>query len=275
MTPMKRALIIVAVVLVVLLLGAWIFIGSIAKTAIEKGGTYALGVDTTLGSASVHPFGGKFGLSKLEIRNPEGFTSPRFLALDAAALEVTMSSLTKDVVEAQRLELDGIEVFLERTSGKTNYGVILDNLKRFESGKKGGQEQPKEEGGKKFIVREVIVRNVTVHADLLPVGGSLTKTTLTLPELRLTNLGNAKEGLSISELVSQIIAAVLDATVQMGGQVLSPEILKDLSGSLKGLEGLAVKLQEMVGGQVQDIGKTLDGLGKQLGESLDGLLKKH
>jgi hypothetical protein len=268
---MKRALIVIAVLVVVLVVAVVVSIGKIARAAVERGGTYALGVPTKLDSASVHPFDGNFGLSKLTIENPPGFNSPHFLALESGAIEVKMGSLTSDVIEAPKLELDGLVVYLERTEGKTNYKAILDNLKRFES-ERGKKEQAPEEEGKKFIVREIVLRNTQIHADLIPVGGSLTKTSVTLPELRLTNVGSAEDGASIADLIAEVVAAVLKAAAQQTG--LAGEVLQDLGSALKGLEGLGAKLEQEVGGALQDMSKSVEGTVKKIGEGLGGLLEK-
>ena len=79
-----------------------------------------IAAELKLDTASVHTIDGNFGLSKLTIENTPGFNSPLFLSLASGALEVKMGSLTSDVVEAPKLELDGLEVYLERSGGKTN-----------------------------------------------------------------------------------------------------------------------------------------------------------
>lgn len=58
---------------VLLLLGAviaFLFIDSIAKQAIERGGFYALGVETELDSTDIGLFSGQFRLDVLHVANP-------------------------------------------------------------------------------------------------------------------------------------------------------------------------------------------------------------
>ncbi|MDX1682749.1 MAG: hypothetical protein R3336_06495, partial [Phycisphaeraceae bacterium] len=59
--------------LVLLVVGIFIYIDSIAATAVERGGTYALGVDTRLADADVGIFAGEVTLDGLTVDNPEGF----------------------------------------------------------------------------------------------------------------------------------------------------------------------------------------------------------
>jgi hypothetical protein len=259
--PMSKLARISLILLILLLLcvgATFLFLNQLAAKAVEKGGTYALGVPTTLSSARIHPVDGKFALLGMHVANPEGFSSPHFFELQVGELQVAMSSLTKDTVEAPQLELNGLDLNLERASGKTNYGAILDHLKRFES-----EGPPKDDsGGKKFIVRDVLIRDITVHVDLVPVGGSLTKTTVSVPEIHLTNVGTGEDAKSISQLMSEILTAVLNAAVQSAGDLIPAEVLGDLKGGLSGLKGVAL-----------DLGKGIQGVGKEVGEKAGDLLK--
>ena len=54
---------------------------TIAKQAIEAGGTQATGVATTLDQANVSVLGGSFSMAGLTIANPPGFKSPHFFHL--------------------------------------------------------------------------------------------------------------------------------------------------------------------------------------------------
>ena len=80
-----RKLIWLVIILVVLLaaglIAAFFYIDSIAKQAVERGGTYALGVNTTLRKADVEVFSGAVTLNGLRVANPEGFAADHFLRL--------------------------------------------------------------------------------------------------------------------------------------------------------------------------------------------------
>ena len=199
------------VVLLVLAVGAVVYIDSIAKTAIERGATYALGVDTTLGSADVKLLSGAFAMRDLTIANPKGFESPFFTHLGQGDVEVALTTLRQETVELPTLTLTDLEMYLEKKEGKANYDVILENLKRFES-----QEKAQDDGGgKKYIIDEVVIKNIMVHVQLLPLGGSLTKLDVPIDEIRLENVGSeTSRGVVMSELTGVIIKGVLIAVVK-------------------------------------------------------------
>src|SRR5262249_38598226 len=144
---------------------------SLAKQAIERGGSHALGVETRIDHAGIGLISGEFSLRGLEIANPPGFQHPGFFALRSSTLELPLSQLTQERITSPELVLDGVTLSLERGKGGTNYGIILDHLQSFES---GGEKPADEKGeGKKFLLKRLVVRDVRATADLVPIGGEL------------------------------------------------------------------------------------------------------
>src|SRR5262245_24327246 len=119
-----KKLIKLVVALLVLIIGvaivAFFLLDSLVKTAVEKGATYALGVQTTLGGAHVSIIGGSLSLSDLNVANPEGFKTNHFLDLGKGAVEVSVPSLRQDMIEIPLVELSAIDINLEKKDGKSN-----------------------------------------------------------------------------------------------------------------------------------------------------------
>src|SRR5687767_9294603 len=93
-----RALAVIVVLVLVAVVAVVLGIDSIARKAIEKGGTYALGVDTKLAKADIGLFAGTTELGGLTVANPPGFEATPFLSLGHAELAVTLGSLQSDVI---------------------------------------------------------------------------------------------------------------------------------------------------------------------------------
>ena len=276
---MKKLIKTVAVLLILLVLATVavaLYIDTIAKTAIERGATYALGVETTLGSADVGLWSGTFSMGDMTIANPAGFESPYFTHLGQGDVEVALKTLRQETVELPTLTLTDLEIYLDKKEGKANYDVILENLKRFES-----QENAQDDaGGKKFIIEEVLIKNIMVHVQLLPLGGDLTKLDVPIDEVRLHDVGSGTDGsVLMSELTSVIIKAVLAAIVQKGGGLIPSDILGDLGQGLGSLAEIGLDVATGLGDRIKDAGGGLDevteGLGdaiKSIGDGLGGLL---
>lgn len=263
----------VLVVLVGVLVGiAFFYMDSIAKAAIEKGATASLGVKTTLGTADVQPFAGRLELSKLNVANPEGFKSPHFLTMNDGATQVALGTLRQDTVEIPELTLTGIDMNLERAGSKSNYDVILKNMKGTET------QPPPADGGKKYVIKQVRIRDIKVHVDMLPIGGDATKLTVPIDEIKLDDFGSdTPNGADMSQLVNTLVKAIFTAAVQKGGGLIPAEMLGDLTGHLAGLKGLgnikldagsAVKALGDLGG---DATKKLEDVAEQGKKALDDL----
>src|SRR5690554_6816935 len=76
------AVVLVVVIAVVVLVVVGVSqIDNLLKAGIERGGTYATGVSTTVDDVDVQLRKGTLDLSGLVLANPPGFDTPHFLAL--------------------------------------------------------------------------------------------------------------------------------------------------------------------------------------------------
>src|SRR5205814_1980323 len=115
--PIKILLFLIGtpILLVILLVvGLLFFVDSAAKAGIQRGGTYAMGVDTSVSSVSIGLLSGKLSMSGLKVANPTGFKSDRFMSLGQGDVAVSLGSLTKDTIIVPTLALDTIDVGLEK-----------------------------------------------------------------------------------------------------------------------------------------------------------------
>lgn len=267
--------------IVLLILVAVLMIDSIAKSGIERGSTYAMGVPTTLDTADVKIMAGEFDMSGLTVSNPEGFSTPHFLALRDGGVSVQLQSLMGEVVQLPTLTLDGISVNLQRADGKTNYNTILENLKRFEDGDPP-VDQPEAKGGKQFVIDRVLITDVTVNIDLAPIEGGLselTKMEVKVPRIELTDLGKGDtQPMEIAQVVATIVKAILLAVAENAGQLpgdLGAQLQQGLS-QLASLDSLGVELEAAAGKVIEDvqgeIDDTIDDVRDQIDDGIrDGL----
>lgn len=270
----------IVVLLIVVLAIVFVSIDAVAKQGVERGARFALQVPTTLDSADVKVFGGSFGMQGLEVKNPEGFSAPHFLQMNSAGVNVDLGSLTADVVELPELTISGIDMYLVKEGGKANYQVIMDNLKRFESGSK---EPDPSKPGKKFVIRKVQINDVTVHATVLPIGGAANTVELKVPEIVLTDVGSGGKSVSMAEVFNIVIKAVFATALNLGG-ALPGEIADGLKGGLAQLGSLGemgVGVAAQIGGQVVgvagDAAKALQeaagGIGEGAGKAVEDAAK--
>jgi hypothetical protein len=281
-------------VLVVLVIGGVVLavmnINSLAKAGIEKGGTYALGTNTTLRSANVGILDGTFSMNGLNVANPPGYKSPAFLSLGSGGVAVSFNTLSKPVVELPKLSLDNLNVALEKSGGKANFNVILDHIKQVaDQAGGGGSSSGGSSGGgeKKFVVNELALTNIKISVDLIGGPGDLTKVNIPIDEIKLTNVGKTGTGVggtgvTMSQLASIIVEAVLAAAADKGGGILPADILGDLQGGLAGLgdlDNLHMSVAAKAQGTIERIGgdavkKVTEKLGGEAGKVVEDATKK-
>lgn len=273
---------VVGIALVAVLVGIVVVsIDSIARQGVERGATYALQVPTTLDSADVGIMSGTFSMAGLEVKNPEGFQAPHFLKMNDAGVAVSIGTLGEEVVELPELTISGIDMYLVKEGGKANYQVIMDNLKRFEG--EGKKEPDPSKPGKKFVIRKIDIKDIKVHATVLPIGGSSNTVDVDVPEIVLTNVGSGGQSVSMAELVNVIIKAVFATAVNLG-DVLPGDIAEGLKGGLSQLGSLGdmgVGVAANIGGQVVGVagdatkmlGDVAGGVGEGAGKAVEDAAK--
>jgi hypothetical protein len=255
--------------------GAYFYRNTIVKTAIEEGSTFALGVETTLDSANLQLGGGSLTMNGLAVANPEGFKDPTFMKLGRGHIEIDAGSLKEKRIEVPILLLENIDLSIDKLDGKANYEAIIDNLSRFDTGDAAPAETD-------FVVvlNEIVIKNVAVTASLLPIGGDLTRATFNIDEIRLEDL-RSDEGLTVPEIVSIVMKALLANVFKAGGGILPDELMNGLGSALGGLGDLGSMGVDLVNtgadAAVDAVNKVTDGVvdsSKDVGGSLKDTGKK-
>jgi hypothetical protein len=279
---MKKIKRLVLVVVALLVLGAstgLLYIDRIARLAVEAGATYALGVKTKLGGMDVGVLTGSVALSRLHIANPQGFDTPHFMDLSRGSVAVSLGSLMGDTVTLPELTLGGLDLNLERKGTSSNYKVILDELKKFETKADGAAagssptpgSDPSERGGRTYVVKQVAIDGVKVQVNLLPVGGELSRVPIVIPRIELRDVGTGPDGgVEMGKLVGIVMRAVLDAVVREGGGLIPGDIAGELRAGIDSLDNLGGVPAKVIG----DVTTVVDGQVRKLGELSADTLKK-
>ncbi|NOQ51717.1 MAG: hypothetical protein GQ578_05825 [Desulfuromonadaceae bacterium] len=251
------------VVVVIVVAGAFFYVDTIAKKAIEQGGEMALGVPTNLDDVHISLFGGEASLNGLQIANPPGFTAQTFMGLGQGEVAVSLGSLLGDTVKISRVRLSNIQVNLEQSGKKNNVDPILARAKSMSGQKKKSAPQPAGSDGKKFIVEYFSLEDVQVNASL-DLLGQTSSVNLVLPKIELRNLGAEEQGLPMPELIQKVVQAILSAAQNSSGQ-LSPALAKLLAGELGGLDGIKT---EVIGQAKAQVEKTVKDLQEKVQEQV-------
>ena len=280
---MKTAIKIIAVLfvlIVALIIGLVIlFLGVIdkgAKTAIEYGGTYAMGVETTVDTVDVAITKGTVEMGTLNIANPDGFDTSHFFQLANATASFDLESISTETYIVPSIHLTGIDVILDKGNDPSNYNQILENLARFESDEAEPADTAK--AGKNLIIKSLILEDINIHIANMP-GVSLLAgdVAINIPQIELQNIGE-KESMNAGDIFNLVIKTVLAAAVEAGGGIIPGDILGELGNGLAGLSSLSdmgidaisdLNLDEALGGLADQAGETLDNATEEAQKAVD------
>ena len=257
--------------LVLLITAVIFYIDLIASEAIERGGTAALGLETRVGRVWLGLLSTELSLSDMTVANPEGFEAPHLLKLEKGELEVGLSELRADPIVISRIVLSGIELNLEKDRGRTNFGVLLENLSRSEADASASKAEG--EAGAGLVIGEVLIRDVTARGQLIPLQGERTQLEVNVPEIRMRDLGSGESGMSMTQLAGVLTKAILAGVAQQSASLPS-ELSGDLRRHLAPLGKVRVEVPGVAtsaaGRSVQSVkdaaekaGELLEGLGKR------------
>lgn len=260
-----KRLIFAGFLLIALVIGIGLYsIDKLARVGIEKGATFALGVPTTLADFKLGILAGTVGLQEFHVANPEGFTDDNFMKLSTGNLAVSLPTLRSERIVVPEFKLTSVNLNLERRMSGSNYQKIIDNLDRLKSPKSSEDKKPEGQSeGKHFVISKLIIEDIEVKVNTIPLGGNLTTIPVKIPKIELHDIGSDTDnGVAMAELTGIIMKAILESVVLHAGGLLPPEIAGELRNGLNSLAALGdvpIKLigdvTTLVGGEVVKVGE--------------------
>ncbi len=219
---MFKKIFLTLIALVIVGLAVVYFVRNIlVEKAVESGGSYALGVETDLGSARLDIGGGGLGLSDLEVQNPEGFKADNILSLRHGALTVQTGSLLDEEVVVDSLVIEGVRLNLEQIDSKGNYRVLLDHIKQVDAG------STESDSDRRIRIGLVALRDIEVSGSLSLMKKEYSKS-YSVDNFELHNVGG-NTGASTGKIIAHIVQAILTRSVAAANGVLPQEFGKNLS----------------------------------------------
>lgn len=220
---MLKKIVLAAVGLLIVGLATAYFVRNmLVARAVEAGSTYALGVDTSVGSAAVEIGGGNLTLNDLEVSNPEGFTTQKFLSLRRGMLDVDAGSVLDLEVVIDSFIIEGVTLRLEQIDQRGNFQALLNHIKQLDMASSGES--------KKCRIGLIALRDINVEGSLSLLGKTVEKS-YTLPDFTMRDVGG-DHGASISEVTAQVVKALITKALAAGSGRL-PEGFGSRLGDVK------------------------------------------
>ena len=249
----------IVIVLVLLVTGllwfGWSQLGNLVKFGIEQGTPPVVQTSVTVQHVSLSPFSGTGVVEGFQIGNPKGFTGPYAVRIGRTEVAVDTSSVSADKVVIQHIRITDPEINLEAGLGGTNLKHIADNAKNFASQQTAaaGKSAPsaaapppaadgKPQKSVKLQVNELTITGAKLSASAAGiVPGADAK--VTLPDIRLTNLGSGGAGITPAELTAMVLRQINTEAAKASASGALKNLLKGGEAKLNpgGLKGLLGK----------------------------------
>lgn len=196
--------------LVVLVVLGFLFLGSIIKAGVEKVGPMVTKAPVKLDSANVSVFSGRGELKGFVLGNPAGYKTPDAIKVATIAIAIAPGSVLKEKKHIRSIKVEGPELTYETDLKGSNLGKILDNVGGSAEQEEKVPAPDRKKGETRLQVDEFVITGAKVHINASLLGSG----TLTLPEIRLTDLGSGPEGITPAELSKKVLTVVLNETTK-------------------------------------------------------------
>jgi len=224
----KKVLIGVAVIVVVLAIAVYWFVGnldSLVKTAIETSGSDITKTEVTLEKVELSPTSGAGSLSGLTMGNPAGFESDHAFKLGQVSVALDTESIGGDTIVIKEVVIAAPSVTYEIGSAGSNIDVIRKNVEAYT----GGGDQ--KESDVKLVIENLYIRDGKVNVSASALGGK--SLGAPLPAIHLKDIGKKSGGASPGEVTNQIIKAVSSGATQAVGTLNLDKVLGGATGIAK------------------------------------------
>ena len=201
----------IVVLLIVVVVVGLSKLGPLVKMAVNTYGPKITGTELRVDDVGISIFSAEAKLKKFFLGNPTGFKSPSAMKVGSVYVDVDESSITKDTIIINKVEVVGPEITYEKRGKTDNFKSILNNVqKNVPKGESAKKEPSKEGPGKKLIINDFILKNGKVNLEVAMAGGVLGDQEIKadLPDIHLKDIGKKKGGASAAEVAEEIFAAL-------------------------------------------------------------------
>lgn len=271
---MKKLFLIISI-LILIIAGVLIFglskMGPLIKTAVNTYGPRITNTTVRLGDVDVSLFSAQAKIQKFYLGNPKGFRTSEAMTVGSILVDVNESSLTKETIIIDRIEVIAPQLTYEKTAKTDNFQAILNNVRKGNRPSKPEGAKKKQASGKKIVIKDFKLTKgkVNLAASLLGQNQSISTD---LPDIHLTNIGEKKGGLKAGEAFQ----VILD---ELQKRINSPDVMNSINQQLKALNINPQALEKEVQEKVSEAEDTLtkeaeEALNKEAEGALNDLLGK-
>ena len=244
---MKKLLITVVVLVVVVVAGVTFYFDAILKSGIETAGSSVLQTDVSVESVGISPLSGSGGIRNLQIGNAQGYEAPYAMELGGLDVSVDVGSVFSDVVVIDSIIIQQPVITYETRVTTDNIRALIANI----GGGSGGGDTAGDSGG---AGKQVVIRDFQMLGPRVNLVSAVASAPITLPDLRLQNIGQENAAVTVAEAGRQIFNAISQAV---------------LSSELPDLDAIRDQVEQQVTERVEELEQQADDQIEELEERVD------
>ena len=211
----------IIVVLLLLIGGAVAYValnsGSLVKSGIETFGPQFLGIEVQVDAVDLAITEGSAAVNGLRLGNPAGFSGADMMQVDQIKVVLDTSQISDTLIVMKEVVIDGANITAIAKGQQTNFQQLMANLDSATGGdSQASGETADTASGPKFIIDKFSFTNTQAALDSDVVG----QLSLTIPDIRLQDIGRNSDGVTAAELAQQILkpltASISNEAVKQG-----------------------------------------------------------
>lgn len=179
--------------------------GTYAKANVERLASAALGVNVAMDQLDISLQDKQINITGLHIGNPEGYSAADAMSVDRIFIQA--ETISKELLVFDEIRVTGNMLNLEVGKAGTNFTTI-----RHHAAARAGQQSKAGDNPAKVIIRELVIESAKLHPRTTMTGIELQ--TVNLPNVNITGIGEAENGVIPSEAMAQIAEYVIRVAVK-------------------------------------------------------------
>lgn len=258
-------LVIIAVVVVALSLNF------IAKDLIQKVGSQVLGTEVTLDSVTIALLEGGVSINGLTVANPEGYKGDYALQVSEISVQVPLKNLLQDTIVIDNITIDSPQIHYHMGLGGSNIGQLVKNVQQGVATNTDATAQTTAKADTDSDDASVIVKELVIQQAKVTGSIAVLKAGVTVPEIRLQNLGQKDGGVSLPYIVSKVMMAIASSLGNAGIDVINGAVKGVISGTGEVVSGSVGVVKSGAGTVGKGAESVVKGAGSAVGGAVDAV----
>jgi uncharacterized protein involved in outer membrane biogenesis len=196
-------------------------VGKVVRNRVELMGPEMTKASVTLDGASVWIFPGRAQLSGLIVGNPPPYETKTAFKVETISVRLNPLTILSHKMIIDSITIKSPEVTVEGGLRKNNLTELEQNVDDYLNASTGSGSPASTNAApaRKFQINELVITGAKLH--VISVLHSGRDFSMTLPQIRLTQLGAGDDGITGAEIARQTLSALLTSVRENAADALS------------------------------------------------------